>query len=83
VIDADRNAGAARGVDELGRLLDRFGTAGVVMGRGIRLAAAAAPRTVNGGARFAKHPGDPAPGAARGPGDDGDVSFEWLHEGGL
>ena len=79
VIDAHRDAGAARGGHLLRRLLDGLRAPRVVMRRGVRLAAAAAARAVDDGAGFAEHARDPAPRPASGAGDDGDASFERLH----
>jgi len=73
MVDRGRDAGTARGGDQLGGLLDRFRATGVMMIRGVRLRAAAAAGAVNGGAGFAERAGDAASGAACGAGDQRDA----------
>src|SRR4029453_6687472 len=53
-------------------LLDGFGSAAIVAGNGWG-SGDAASGAIDRGARLAEHAGDPAPGATRGPGDDGDA----------
>ena len=81
VIDADRDADAARRRSPAPPSPRWFRAGRRSDGRGVRLAAAAAARAVDGGAGFAEHPRDAAPGTASGAGDDGDVSFERFHGG--
>ena len=69
VIDAHRDAGAAGGRHHRRGLVDRLRP---VVGR--RVAGDTAAGAVDDGAGFAERAGDAAPGAARGSGDDGDLS---------
>src|SRR5580700_8437723 len=71
VIDADGNAVAAGGSDELGGFLDGFGAAGSTA-----VFAGTAAGAVNGGAGFAERDGDAASGAASGSGDESDFSMQ-------
>jgi hypothetical protein len=74
VIDADGDAAAAGGGDEVGGLFDGFRVDGILL----RIFSGAAAGAVDGGSGFAEGDGDAASGAAGGSGDEGDFVVEGL-----
>lgn len=77
VVDHLCDPHAAKAGDELGCLLDRFGTPGVVRHESPR--AAAAPGADHRRTSLAQAHGDPAPGAARRTRNHGNVSSQDGH----